>query len=161
MSSKLAIGILLAGIFSAANATGKEPRPTPKSVGDGVICQCGGCNQTVSTCNHYECSARAEMNSLIQKEIAAGKDETTILQDFVLRYGVEVLASPPAKGFNLAVWALPGVGLLLGLAVVAMVVRRWRNPSGASASAPTAPIDPKLLAAMEEEMKSTGLGGRI
>lgn len=152
MSARSGFLILLAGLIAAAGAAAKDTKPTLKSVGDGVICQCG-CNQTVTTCNHVECSSRAEMSDLIQKKIAEKKDETTILQDLVLRYGVKVLASPPAKGFTLTVWILPGVGLVVGLGAVILVVRKWRKPAAGASAAPPAPVDPKVLAAVEEEMK--------
>jgi len=100
------------------------------------------------------------MEALVMKDIDAGKDEAAILQDFVDRYGVRVLAAPPAKGFDLTAWVLPGVGLIVGLAVVILIVRRMRKPSSEPAEAPAASIDPKLLAAMEEEMKTSGLGTR-
>ena len=67
------------------------------------------------------------MQALIKKEIAAGKDETTILQDLSLKYGLQVLSTPPAHGFNLAIWILPSVGLLVGLGIVVVIVRRWRG----------------------------------
>ncbi len=145
--------LLLAGLLAATGAAAKDTKPTLKSVGDGVICQCGGCNQTVTTCNHVECPSLPEMSDLIQKEIAENKDETTILQDLVHRYGVKVLASPPAKGFTLTVWILPGVGLVVGLGAVIFIVRRWRKPGGGRSAGPPAPVDPKVLAAVEEEMK--------
>jgi cytochrome c-type biogenesis protein CcmH len=100
------------------------------------------------------------MRPIIEKEIAEGKDETTILQDLAIRYGVQVLAAPPAKGFSLTAWILPGVGLLVGLSLVVVVVRRWRRPSPATAAAPAKPLDPKLLTAVEEEMKASGLGAK-
>jgi cytochrome c-type biogenesis protein CcmH/NrfF len=160
MSSKslpCALAILLSTAASGLAANGK---PTLKSVGSGLVCQCG-CNIPVSEpCQHYECSYHAEMRALIQKEIAEGKDETAIHQDFVLRYGVQVLAAPPTKGFNLTVWILPGAGLLAGLLAVVIIARRWRGPIKEKASAPTAPMDPKLLAAIENEIKSSGLGVR-
>ena len=152
MSGKVAIVVALAMTIVAASSLVGAPKPTAKSIGDGLICQCG-CTQTVTECNHFECPSRAEMNALTTKEIAAGKDETTILQDFVKQYGVQVLASPPAAGFNLAVWILPGVGLIIGLGLVVMIVRKWRKPHPKTSDAPEAPIDPKLIAAIEEEMR--------
>ncbi len=77
-----------------------------------------------------------------------------ILQDFVQKYGVKVLAAPPPKGFNLTAWILPGVGLLFGLIIAVDVTRRWRKPVAAEADA-KAQIDPHLLAAVEDEMKKT------
>ena len=121
------------------------------------MCQCGVCNFPVSTCNHETCSSRDEMKAMAGREIAAGKDETTILQDFVLRYGVKVLATPPASGFNLSVWILPGVGLVLGLAIVVVLARRWRKPPKPPEEPRATEIDPAALAAVEEEMKTSGL----
>lgn len=157
MFAKLGARVIALIIFATCCALGAGSKSSPKSVGDSLICQCG-CNQTVSTCNHIECSSRAEMNELIQNKIAANKDETAILQDFQLRYGVKVLASPPQSGFNLTVWILPGLGLLVGLATVVGIVKRWQRPGRGPTPGAPAPVDPKVLAAVEEEM--TGLGLR-
>jgi cytochrome c-type biogenesis protein CcmH len=153
--------LLAAVVLFVSSALGAAPKPTLKSVGQKVYCLCG-CVTTLEHCPHppSECSMRAEMEALIMKDIDAGKDEAAILQDFVNRYGVQVLAAPPAKGFDLTAWVLPGVGLIVGLVVVILIVRRMRKPSSEPAEAPPASIDPKLLAAMEEEMKTSGLGTR-
>ena len=152
MSARVAIAVAATMMFAVASARGSSSPPTAKSIGDGLICQCG-CTQTVTECNHFECPSRAEMNAQTNKEIAAGKDETAILQGFVKQYGVQVLASPPASGFNLTVWILPGVGLIVGLGLVIMIVRKWRKPRPKSSDVSGAPIDPKLIAAIEEEMR--------
>ncbi len=154
--SVLAVLLLVSG---AAAAAGSAPKPTVKSIGDQVYCMCGGCVAILNHCPHLpsECSSRAQMENLIQREIAQGKDETAILQDLVLRYGVQVLATPPAKGFNLTAWVLPGFGLIAGLAVVIAVVRRWRKrPTEAPATSPSS-IDPKVMAAMDQEMRKAGV----
>jgi len=127
-------------------------KPTLESIGDQVMCLCG-CVATLNHCPHRDCATVAEIRPVIEKEIAEGKDETTILQDLAIRYGVQVLAAPPTKGFSLTAWILPGVGLLAGLWLVVGVVRRWRKPSPVPASIQTTSLDPKLLAAVEEEMK--------
>ena len=155
------ISAFLVAAVATANARGATSRPTVKSIADGLICQCGGCNFPVGTCNHEQCSSRDDMKAMAQKEIEAGKDEAAIFQDFVLRYGVKVLATPPASGFNLSVWILPAVGAVLGLAAVIVLARRWRRgrggpdlPPGASAQS-----DPAILAAIEDEMKESGITG--
>jgi cytochrome c-type biogenesis protein CcmH len=127
-------------------------KPTVESIGDQVMCLCG-CAATLNHCPHRDCAAVAEMRPIIEKEIAQGKDEKTILQDLAIRYGVQVLAAPPAKGFNLTAWILPGVGLLAGLSFVVILARRWRKASPDAAALSARPLDPKLLAAVEEEMK--------
>jgi cytochrome c-type biogenesis protein CcmH/NrfF len=147
-------------VFAACLLRADAPRkPTVESIGDQVICLCG-CAATLNHCPHRDCATVAEVRPVIEKEIAEGKDETTILQDLVIRYGVQVLAAPPAKGFSLTVWILPGVGLAIGLSFVLIIVRRWRRRAPVGTAARPNPMDPKLMAAIEEEMKDTGLETR-
>lgn len=93
------------------------------------------------------------MQGVILNDIKQGKDDKGILADLVDQYGVRVLASPPSSGFNFTVWLLPGVGLLIGLVIVLILVRRWRRRVVAERiSSDAASIDPKIMAAVEEEM---------
>ncbi len=150
--------VLLAGGLAASSLMRADVsrKPTLESIGDQVMCLCG-CVATVNHCPHRDCATLAEIRPLIEKEIAAGKDETAILQDLAIRYGVQVLAAPPAKGFGLTVWILPGVGLLAGLSIVLFLVRRWRKPAPVLTSVAAHALDPRLLTAVEEEMKVSGL----
>ncbi len=153
--------LLVASVLFVSTALAAAPKPTLKSVGQKVYCTCG-CVTTLEHCPHppSECSRRAEMEALVLKDIDAGKDEQAILQDFVDRYGVPVLAAPPAKGFDLTAWILPGVGLIVGLVAVIVIVRRMRKPSREPGETSAPPIDPKVLAAVEEEMRAAGLATR-
>jgi len=159
MRVKLTVPILALALFAAPAARVSAAKPSLETIGNQVYCLCGGCVAVLNQCPHHrsECSTRAEMEDLIQKELSAGKDETTILQDFVLRYGVQVLSTPPAKGFNLTVWILPIVALVVGLGLVMGITRRWRRPATEVHKAACPSIDPKVMAAMEEEMRRTGI----
>ena len=152
--------LLAAFLLAASFAFGDTGRkPTLESMGSKVMCSCG-CVAPLSQCPMLDCAEKAQMQAFIKQEIADGKDETAILQDLSLRFGVQVLTAPPAKGFNLAVWILPGIGLLAGLGVVVVIVRRWKGKPAPDPALSSAPLDPKVLSAMEEEMKSTGLGSK-
>ena len=160
MKLKLTTMLLLGALLAASAARADtHSKPTVESLGNQVQCPCG-CVAPLNQCPMLNCSEKAEMRAFIAQEIAAGKDETTILQDLSLRYGVQVLTAPPAKGFNLAVWILPGVGLLAGLGIVVVIVRRWRRKPASAPTPGVAAQDPKVLAALQEEMKATGLGVR-
>jgi len=148
------VALLVIVVVSLASGRAAA-KPTQQSIEGALTCQCG-CNQTVAGCDHYGCGSREEMRALIQKEIAAGKDETAIFQDMTLRYGVKVLAEPPAQGFNLTVWILPILGLMIGLAAVVLFVRHWRKTPGEPPCAPPSTMDPKVMAAVEAEMKKVG-----
>jgi cytochrome c-type biogenesis protein CcmH/NrfF len=161
MRFRLGFVLLLAlATLGAGPARAVDPRPTVESLGEHVMCLCG-CVAILNHCPHLNCSMQAEERATIQKAIDEGKDEPAILQLMVQQYGTKVLAAPPTQGFNLAAWILPGLGLVLGLSLVVVIVRRWRGPRLAPASAETSSdVDPKLLAAVEDEMKASGLGVR-
>jgi cytochrome c-type biogenesis protein CcmH/NrfF len=149
--------LLVVSLFTASMVLGDTGRaPTLDAIGNEVQCTCG-CNAPLNGCPHLDCAEKAQMQALIKKEIAEGKDETAILQDLSLRYGLQVLSTPPARGFNLSIWILPSIGLLLGLGFVVVLARRWKRKPALVPVASNAPVDPKLLSAMEAEMKSTGM----
>jgi cytochrome c-type biogenesis protein CcmH len=131
-------------------------KPTLEAIGNEVQCTCG-CNAPLNQCPHIDCAEKAQMQAFIKAEIADGKDETTILQDLSLKYGVQVLSTPPAHGFNLAIWILPGLGLLAGLGMVVVIARRWKRKPAVVPAPTSASVDPQVLSAVEEEMKSTGM----
>ena len=146
--------------FSVAILRGQEPPPTVESIGNKVMCTCG-CVAILNQCPHQGCSTHDEIQATIRNLIAQGKTEPEILDALVARYGMKILAAPPAKGFNIAAWVLPGLGLVFGLVVVVLIVRRWRRPAAEEApDAHSQQVDPKVLAALEEEMKTSGLGTR-
>lgn len=121
-------------------------------------CMCGGCEDTVGTCNHSGgafagpcATAKAELKEIDQR-IARGESDDLILQDFVQEYGPTVLISPPAQGFNWLVWIMPIVLPILAFFLVWEVVRRWRRRASlqpAVASAP--PVSVELLARARRE----------
>jgi len=143
---------LLAGV--SVQAAPPPSKTTAAAIEGGLTCQCG-CQQTVSACNHEGCGSKAEMQAMAEKEVASGKDSAAILQDFVLKYGTQVLATPPPNGFNLMVWILPITGGVVGLSLVVLLVRRWRQAPPAGPAGP-GPVDPEVLAEVEEEMKHLG-----
>ena len=51
------------------------------------------------------------------------------MQYFINIGGEEVLASPPKRGFTLAVWLLPAFALLNGAGLIILLTTRWvRRP---------------------------------
>jgi cytochrome c-type biogenesis protein CcmH/NrfF len=156
MRCRLAIVLAMAALAAAATVSAvAAPKPTMESIESKVYCLCG-CVTTLNHCPHLpsECASRAQMEALIRQDIREGKSEKAILSDFVAIYGVRVLASPPAHGFDLAVWTLPGIGLVVGLILVIVIVKRWRQRLQPLAAADEPETDPKLMAAVEEEMKN-------
>jgi cytochrome c-type biogenesis protein CcmH/NrfF len=148
--------LIVVFVVVEASAFGVQPKTTLEKVGSQVYCQCG-CATTLNHCPHLpsQCASRAELTAMILKDIQQGKDEPAILQDLARRYGVRVLASPPAKGFDLAVWVLPGFGLVIGLFAVILIVRHLRRKQTPEQPKDECSIDAKIMAAVEEEMDRT------
>jgi cytochrome c-type biogenesis protein CcmH len=85
----------------------------------------------------------AQMRELIRFRLAEGQTREQIVAAFVADYGPQVLNEPPRRGFFLGAWVLPLVALALGVAGVALYVRRnIAEPEAAteseSAAAPAA-----------------------
>jgi cytochrome c-type biogenesis protein CcmH len=70
-----------------------------------------------------------QMREIIRERLAAGETPEQVKAYFVEKYGLWILLSPPRQGWSLLVWVVPFAGLLAGLVVVALLVRRWsRRP---------------------------------
>ena len=126
-----------------------------KKLGTKVMCMCGGCSDAAGKCTHMggafagPCEkAQAELRE-IDERIASGSSDDLILQSFVQEYGPTVLISPPAKGFDLWAWLMPGIMLLAGAVLAVLVVLQWRRRA---AVRPAPRISPELLARARHEM---------
>ena len=89
-----------------------------------IVCQCG-CNLVLATCNHTECSSKAELYTLINEKIKAGLNQEQIIKFFMDKYGEKILSAPTKKGFNLIAWILPFLGLLAGLVLVILILQKY------------------------------------
>ena len=145
----LFLSIALVNVAMAA----QTPAQIENDIGNKVYCLCG-CVTTLNHCPMLHCAEKEEMHAIIRADLNKGMAEPAILQDLVNRFGEKVLAAPPARGFNLTAWVLPGIGLLIGLFLAIAFVRRWRRPALQAAGPSTAPpVDESVRSAVEEEMK--------
>jgi len=117
-----------------------------------LVCQCG-CQMILRVCNHVNCPSAVPMRHEIEKQLLDGKDNDTIVASFVDEYGQKVLSSPPATGFNLAVWVMPGFGLLVGLWIVWMLASRWASKRKLEPE-PSVAVDPEIRKRIEKDLKS-------
>lgn len=70
------------------------------------------------------------MKSEARELLAAGFTGDQVLAYFERSYGEFIRLSPKPEGFNLVVWILPVVGLLIGALVIGARVRRRRPARG-------------------------------
>jgi cytochrome c-type biogenesis protein CcmH len=71
--------------------------------------------------------------AFIAKLIARGENDAQIKRALVAQYGPTVLALPAAHGFNLAVYLVPPLALIVVLGLLAPLLVRWRRAGGESA----------------------------
>jgi len=100
----------------------------PEVVYGELMCNCGGCNQTLGVCSHIGCPNATPMRAEVDAFIEDGMDQETILTRFAEKYGLNILAAPPTAGwFNIASWLMPFVALTVGFGLVAFYALRSRN----------------------------------
>ena len=92
----------------------------------------------------------AQMRAIVRERLAAGETPAQVRQYFVERYGEWILLAPPRRGFTLLVWLAPLVAVVVGIGVVAVLVRRW---TGRRRPAP-APVDPAMSERIRRELES-------
>ncbi len=127
-------------------------------LGHRLMCTCG-CSQVLLECNHVGCTASDGMRKELAAAIAGtgggigrgsggsggSKSDDEILNSFVDKYGMTVLAAPTKSGFNLVAWIMPFAILALATLLTVWIVRRWKSePQPAEAH------EPLPLPALEE-----------
>jgi len=126
--------LLMIALTSVALAQdGTPPAPTPVAkqpvTADDVnriakqmycpVCE----NEPLDACRTAACQQwRAQIGEMLSE----GQSEQQIKDYFVARYGVRVLAQPPAQGTSLWLYVLPILGLIVGVVIVVWLLRRLR-----------------------------------
>jgi len=161
---------------SAQQGANFAQRPTTQFDNDPFIigieeqlkCTCG-CTLDVYTCRttDFTCATSPAMHRQVISMVQNGMDEQEVLDAFVAQHGETVLMAPPAEGFNLVGYYLPGAAILtVGSALVWMLRRKFRIPiapaMGIEEAAPTdVPRQDVSLteadqALLEKELKDLG-----
>lgn len=86
--------------------------------------------------------AADQMRSDIRLRLAAGQGHQQILDAYVAQYGQAILAEPPARGSNLALYVLPPVAFAASAALLVVLVRRFSSAAAVPAAAPGRAVTP-------------------
>ena len=135
---RLVISLLLG--LAAIDASAAVPYAKLREVGDRVSCQCS-CAYTVGSCNMLNCHFRDPIMQEISAGLEAGRSEDEILEAVYAKYGSETRVEPRNEGFGRVGWIAPFASLLAGLALIPLVVRRWRRGTAARSRADSVPAD--------------------
>jgi cytochrome c-type biogenesis protein CcmH/NrfF len=113
---------------------------------------CVACHEPLAQVDSLEAiSEKATLRHLIHQGLDLGQ----IKSGMVAQYGPEVLARPPAHGFNLTVYILPPVVLVGGLLLLAYTLPKWRERSRRSADSSlpgSAPLDSDDAKRLDDEL---------
>jgi cytochrome c-type biogenesis protein CcmH len=103
-----------------------------------MVCQ----NQSIDDSN---AELARDLRVLVRERIAGGDSDSQVIDYIVSRYGEFVLLNPRVSGKTMALWAAPGVLLVIGGITVAVFLRRRR------------PDQPELRLTAEEQARLDAL----
>lgn len=153
-SSRLTFWLALFLAFANGVVHAQTPAPSDNDV-NRVAKQlyCPVCeNIPLDVCPTPAC---AQWRETIREKLAQGWTDQRIRDYFAEQYGNRVLASPPASGLNVLVWALPPLALAVGAFILWRFLRgRTRSVAAPSPALSSAPAD-DYAARLEEELKQT------
>ena len=86
------------------------------------------------TIDQSQADVALQMRELVREKLRDGETEEQIYDFFVERYDKGVLAEPPAEGFNILVWVLPPVAVIVGLALLWWGIKHLGRPETQSMS---------------------------
>jgi cytochrome c-type biogenesis protein CcmH len=143
--------LLLASGALAAAAVAATARPGLAQMQTYFMCTV--CKEPLPVAQSPEANAeRAEITRLINQ----GDDKQQIINAMVAQYSVAVLALPPAHGFNLTVYVLPPVVLIVGVALLLFTLPRWKRAqqrrAAAADSKPKPEIEPAEALRLEQDL---------
>lgn len=144
--------VLAVLIVFGAHAADTANGPRYEKLSHKIMCPCG-CNELLGECNHVGCPDSDKMRAQLMASIDKGEDDTTIFRAFQDEYGATALAAPMFTGLNRFSWWVPPAVLLIGIAGVFFIVRRWRPQV---ASMPTPASDPRMLVLEQRIRQETG-----
>jgi cytochrome c-type biogenesis protein CcmH len=144
----------LSALSAPTLALAATPRASFTQIENDVMCV--ACHESLAVAQSPEAFSERQY---IRTLIAQGEARKQIEHNLVEQYGPSVLALPPAHGFNLLVYVVPPVVLILGIATVAYTLPRWRRrtreqaAAQAAGAAPGAPaLDPADARRLNEDL---------
>lgn len=116
-----------------------------------IQCPCS-CGLDLHSCQfQMQCGYSPGWSQRIRDALAAGQTAETVQAGFVADYGLQVLMAPPAEGFNLVGYLLPGIAILTAGVLVGLIARGGaRREALVPVEHPSAAEEERLRAAMRE-----------
>lgn len=148
-------------LLAGAAAAQDNPSPTPAAqravTADEVNAiarqmYCPVCeNEPLDACRTAACQ---QWRAQIAQMLSEGQTADQIKQYFVERYGLRVLAQPPAEGNSLLLWVLPVVALFAGGVYVYFLMRRMRARAAVAPPPPASTGGDAYVDRVEQDLKN-------
>jgi cytochrome c-type biogenesis protein CcmH len=123
----LLIALVGPGLTAAGASAAVQQRASFIQVENALMCVV--CHEPLAVADSPEAFQERDY---VRGLVLQGETTKQILRNVVEQYGPAVLAKPPASGFNLSVYIIPPVVLVVGIAILAFTLPRWRRRTRAS-----------------------------
>jgi cytochrome c-type biogenesis protein CcmH/NrfF len=116
-------------------------------------CNCG-CGLDVHSCQfQMQCGTSPAWSGYIRDQLNAGQSPDVIKASFVSEFGETVLMAPPASGFNLVGYLLPGFAIIAAGALVGLVIRGGATRYPQPVTVAPEEVSPEDRARLDAELK--------
>lgn len=127
----VALALALLTALSPASALAAPARASLTDIKNDVMCT--ECHESLAVAQSAEAYREIKF---IRGLISQGLTKPQIESQLVANYGPSVLGKPPATGFNLVVYVVPPLLVVLGIALLLVLIPKWRRRSRLVALAP-------------------------
>jgi cytochrome c-type biogenesis protein CcmH len=154
----LTVFILVSSVLAAMavqDAQEESLQKTARELNALIMCPiCSG-----QTIGQSTTETSSQMRDLVLKKLRRGKTKEEVLQYFASKYGERILAEPTKRGFNRMLWLLPFVIVVVAVAVISFLMRRWSTRvSVETEPRPDENHKSEYLTRLEKELKEFGDG---
>ena len=148
------IATLLVTLGAGTVSAGTASAATPSYSSALSQFMCVSCHEPLELVNSPQAISEKQW---MRHLLAEGLDMAQLKAAMVAQYGPQVLAQPPASGFNLTVYILPPAIFVGGLALLAYTLPKWRARSRRAAAtrlAAAAPLDSDDARRLDDELQN-------
>lgn len=132
---RLVVIVALAALSTAGTAVAATPRTSLDAVQSEVMCV--SCGVPLNTAESPQADRE---RAFIADLVGRGLTKQQILDRLVDEYGPNVLAMPKGDGFGKAAYLVPIAAVLAAIALLAVVLPRWRRRRAAGPGAVADPL---------------------
>ncbi|HEY2804384.1 MAG TPA: cytochrome c-type biogenesis protein CcmH, partial [Gemmatimonadales bacterium] len=118
-------------VQSHERTTARDDAAIVQAIEHKIKCTCG-CGLDVFTCRttDFTCATSPAMHRAVLARLDSAMTSEQVVAAFERQYGEAILMQPPRRGFNWAAYLMPFAALLVGLGVVAWLMKGWVRGAG-------------------------------